>query len=183
MKRQNYKDRLAEAEGKKKSMVKKTQTTKDRLDEAEPKKRKTHRMKDGTLHTGATHTKNSKVVKEPKKMKKQTTKDRLAEAEGKKKSMVKKTQTTKDRLDEAEPNETIKIGKETITFKKGGLHDSLKVPNTYKFSKDQIERYAKKEVGSSIRINKNTIVITKKIAKQIDLAKTLMGFKKKGSKK
>ena len=120
-------------------------------------------------------------------MKKQNYSDRLAEAEGKKKSMVKKTQTTKDRLDEAEPKrkktETIKIGKETITFKKGGLHDSLKVPNTYKFSKDQIERYAKKEVGSSIRINKNTIVITKKIAKQIDLAKTLMGFKKKGSKK
>ena len=39
MKKQNYKDRLAEAEGKKKSMVKKKQTTKDRLDEAEPKKK------------------------------------------------------------------------------------------------------------------------------------------------
>ena len=113
-------------------------------------------------------------------MKRQNYKDRLAEAEGKKKSMVKKTQTTKDRLDEAEPK---RKKTETITFKKGGLHDSLKVPNTYKFSKAQIDRYADKEVGSSIRINKNTIVITKKIAKQIDLAKTLMGFKKKGSKK
>ena len=79
MKKQNYKDRLAEAEGKKKSMVKKKQTTKDRLDEAEPKR----------------------------KMKKQTTKDRLAEAEGKKKSMVKKTQSTKDRLDEAEPKKRV----------------------------------------------------------------------------
>ena len=143
MKKQDYKDRLAEAEGKKKSMMKKKQTTKDRLDEAEPKrKKKTHRMKDGTLHTGATHTKDSKPVKE-KKM------------------------------------ETVKVGKEVIKFKKGGLHDSLKVPDTYKFSKAQIDRYADKPVGSKIRINKNTIEITKKIAKQIDLARTLMGFKKK----
>ena len=120
-------------------------------------------------------------------MKRQGYKDRLAEAEGKKKSMVKKTQTTKDRLDEAEPKrkrkETIKIGKDKITFEKGGLHRSLKVPNTYKFSKAQIDRYAVKPVGSKIRINNNTIEITKKIAKQIDLAKTLMGFKKKDSKK
>ena len=68
MKRQGYKDRLAEAEGKKKSMAKKKQTTKDRLHEAEPKRKKTHRMKDGTLHTGATHTKDSKPVKEGKKV-------------------------------------------------------------------------------------------------------------------
>lgn len=119
-------------------------------------------------------------------MKRQTMKDRLAEAEGKKKSMVKKTQTTKDRYDEATPKkkrmETIKIGKEKITFKKGGLHDSLKVPNTYKFSKAQIDRYADKSVGDTIRINKNTIKITKKIARQIDLAKTLMGFDKKKKK-
>jgi len=137
MKKQNYKDRLAEAEGKKKSMRKKTQSTKDRLDEAEPKKRKTHRMKDGTLHTGATHTKNSKVIKEPKKMKKQTTKDRLAEAEGKKKSMVKKTQSTKDRLDEAEP-------KKRVSWMFGGKrYYGTLIPSR----EDKDNRYARTENG------------------------------------
>ena len=73
--------------------------------------------------------------------------------------------------------ETIKIGKDKITFKKGGLHSSLKVPDSYKFTKAQINRYADKDVGSTIKINNNVIMITKKIARQIDLAKTLMGFK------
>lgn len=39
-KKQTLKDRLDEAEGKKKGVKKNTQTTKDRLDEAEPKKKK-----------------------------------------------------------------------------------------------------------------------------------------------
>tara|TARA_R110002020_G_scaffold466945_1_gene690056 strand:+ start:326 stop:727 length:402 start_codon:yes stop_codon:yes gene_type:complete len=124
----------------------------------------------------------------------QTTKDRLDESETKKKGMKKKKQTTQDRLDEAEGRkrgktktkdqkkkpemEKVKVKGGTIKFRKGGLHNSLKVPEDYKFTKAQIARYAKKEVGDMINIAGNSIKITKKIMKQIDLAKTLMGFKK-----
>lgn len=124
----------------------------------------------------------------------QTTKDRLDESEGKKRGQMKKKQGAQARLDEAEGKkkgktktkdqkkkpemEKIKVKGGTIKFKKGGLHDSLKVPESYKFTKAQIGRYAEKEVGDMISIAGNSIKITKKIMKQINLAKTLMGFKK-----
>ena len=124
----------------------------------------------------------------------QTTKDRLDESEGKKRGKMKKKQGAQARLDEAEGKkrgmkktkdqkkkpemEKVKVKGGTIKFKKGGLHDSLKVPESYKFTKAQIGRYAEKDVGDMIRIGGNSIKITAKIKKQINLAKTLMGFKK-----
>jgi len=129
----------------------------------------------------------------PKSMYAQTTKDRLDESEGKKRGQMKKKQGAQARLDEAEGKkkgkaktkdqkksdmEKVKVKGGVIKFKKGGLHDSLKVPESYKFTKAQIGRYAEKDVGDMIRIGGNSIKITSKIKKQINLAKTLMGFKK-----
>tara|TARA_R110000787_G_scaffold95864_4_gene199093 strand:+ start:114 stop:506 length:393 start_codon:yes stop_codon:yes gene_type:complete len=129
----------------------------------------------------------------PKSMYAQTTKDRLDESEGTKRGQMKKKQGAQARLDEAEGKkkgkaktkdqkksdmEKVKVKGGVIKFKKGGLHDSLKVPESYKFNKAQIGRYAEKDVGDMIRIGGNSIKITSKIKKQINLAKTLMGFKK-----
>tara|TARA_R110000851_G_scaffold75988_1_gene167290 strand:+ start:363 stop:659 length:297 start_codon:yes stop_codon:yes gene_type:complete len=60
------------------------------------KHKKTHKMPDGKVMSGAKHSKASKP------MKKQTKKDRLSESEGKTKAMKKKKQSVSSRLDEAE---------------------------------------------------------------------------------
>ena len=147
--------------------MKYAQTTQDRLDESEGSKR-------------------------GRKKKKQGAQARLDEAEGKKRGKTKtkdqkgthkmpngKEMTGKKHSKDSKPvMEKIKVKGGVIKFKKGGLHDSLKVPESYKFTKAQIGRYANREVGDKIRIAGNTIEITKKIMRQIDLAKTLMGFKK-----
>lgn len=67
-----------------------------------------------------------------------------------------------------------------IKFRKGGLHKSMGVPENYRFKMSQIEKWAKLPVGKTIMCNGKKVKITEKIRKQLDLAKTLMGFKKRG---
>ena len=130
----------------------------------------------------------------PERMK-QNKQDRLDEAEGRKKGRTKNTQTVADRLDEAEglkrgkrkmeakkKMESVKTSTGTIKFKKGGLHESLKVGMDYKFKKEQLEGYSQRGVGATIRIKGNSIKITPKIKKQIDLGITLMSMDKKKKK-
>ena len=69
-------------------------------------------------------------------------------------------------------------GGEEIKFRKGGLHKSLKVPMEYKFTKAQIRRYIDLPDDAEIKIGGNSIKKTSKIQKQLELARTLMGFKK-----
>ncbi len=82
--------------------------------------------------------------------------------------------------------ETIKLRKSKgakenadITFKKGGLHRSLKVPSSYTFKKSELRALKRYKVGDSFVFHDKTIKMTEKIKRQIDLGLTLMGFHKK----
>ena len=74
--------------------------------------------------------------------------------------------------------ETIKIGKEKITFKKGGLHRSLKVKDDYTFKTSQLTPLKKIKTGATFTFAGKKIKMTSKIKSQITLGLTLMGFKK-----
>lgn len=74
--------------------------------------------------------------------------------------------------------ETIKIGKEKITFKKGGLHRSLKVKDNYTFKTSQLSPLKKIKTGATFTFAGKKIKMTSKIKSQINLGLTLMGFKK-----
>lgn len=74
--------------------------------------------------------------------------------------------------------EVIKIGKEKIKFKKGGLHRSLKVPDSYTFKTSQLTPLKKIKTGTTFYYEGKKIKMTSKIKSQINLGLTLMGFKK-----
>ena len=75
--------------------------------------------------------------------------------------------------------ETINLGKKgKITFTKGGLHRSLKVPQSHKFTKSGLNRLKKIKTGENFTYSGKSIKMTPKIKKQITLGLTLMGFKK-----
>ena len=70
--------------------------------------------------------------------------------------------------------ETIKIGKEKITFKPGGLRRSLKVGAKHKFRTSQLRPLKKIKNGTSFKFLTKTIKMTPLIKKQINLGITLM---------
>ncbi len=74
---------------------------------------------------------------------------------------------------------TAELGGEKITFNKGGLHRSLKVPMSYKFKRSELSRINKIPDGSSFKFQDNTIKMTPKIHKQLTLGMNLMRRKKK----
>jgi len=81
--------------------------------------------------------------------------------------------------------ETIKLRKakgakenENITFKKGGLHKSLKVPASYTFNKTELRKIKRYKVGDSFVFRGNTIKMTEKIKRQLSLGLTMMGWSK-----
>ena len=73
---------------------------------------------------------------------------------------------------------TAKLGGETITFNKGGLHKSLKVPTSYKFKTNELQRINKIPDGTSFKFQKEKIRMTTKIHKQLTLGLNLMRRKK-----
>lgn len=75
--------------------------------------------------------------------------------------------------------EEITIDGKKIRFQKGGLHRSLKVPMSHKFTKSQLTPLKKVENGSTFRFSGKSIKMTPKIKKQITFGLTLMGFKKR----
>lgn len=86
--------------------------------------------------------------------------------------------------------ETIKLRKSKgaktnsdITFKKGALRRQLKMPRGVDFTKADINRLKKIKIGSRFRFKGNDFTKTKLMSERIDLAHTLMGFKKRGRKK
>jgi len=74
---------------------------------------------------------------------------------------------------------TAVLGGEKITFNKGGLHRSLKVPMSYKFKRTELERINKIPDGSSFKFKNNDIKMSKKIHKQLTLGLNLMRRKRK----
>ena len=70
-----------------------------------------------------------------------------------------------------------------ITFKKGALRRQLKMPRGIEFTKANIDRLKKIKIGSRFRFKGNDFRKTKLMSERINLAHTLMGFKKRGRKK
>lgn len=73
---------------------------------------------------------------------------------------------------------TAVLGGEKITFNKGGLHRSLKVPTSYKFKTSELERINRIPDGTSFKFHNDTIKMSKKIHKQLTLGLNLMKRKK-----
>ena len=69
---------------------------------------------------------------------------------------------------------TAVLGGEKITFNKGGLHRSLKVPSSYKFKSTELERINRIPDGASFKFENDTIKMSKKIHKQLTLGLNLM---------
>ena len=72
---------------------------------------------------------------------------------------------------------TTKLGGEKITFMKGGLHKSLKVPMSYKFTRARMASLNKHADGKTFTFQGNKIKMTPKIHKQLVLGMNLMGKK------
>ena len=73
---------------------------------------------------------------------------------------------------------TAELGGEKITFNKGGLHRSLKVPSSYKFKTNELKRINRIPDGTSFKFQNDTIKMSKRIHKQLTLGLNLMKRKK-----
>ena len=66
----------------------------------------------------------------------------------------------------------------TIKIKKGALKRQLKLKKGQEFSKNEINRLNKLNVGQKFKFKGNEFVMTKLMKQRVSLAKTMMGFKK-----
>tara|TARA_R110000751_G_scaffold17172_1_gene53436 strand:+ start:134 stop:364 length:231 start_codon:yes stop_codon:yes gene_type:complete len=74
--------------------------------------------------------------------------------------------------------ETIKIGKKKITFKEGTLRKQLKMKKGEKFTKAELRKLKKVDVGKKFKFHDREYKMTKLLKQRITLGLTLMGFKK-----
>ncbi|VVU94922.1 hypothetical protein CPAV1605_647 [seawater metagenome] len=75
--------------------------------------------------------------------------------------------------------EMVKIGNEKpFVEKKGALHDHLKVPESYRFSKSTLDKLAKIPIGDSFTFKRNEITMTRKLKAEIGLAKAFITMRK-----
>ena len=113
------------------------------------------------------------------KGKSQTKKDKKDESKGMK-GQVKGTKSKSKRNFEKEDKkkgsnkETVELDGQKVTFQKGGLHRSLKVPEEYTFKRSELNKLKKIEVGELFKFKKNEIKMTSKLKKQLILALNLM---------
>ena len=73
---------------------------------------------------------------------------------------------------------TAELGGKKITFNKGGLHRSLKVPSSYKFKTNELKRINRIPDGTSFKFQNDNIKMSKRIHKQLTLGLNLMKRKK-----
>jgi|TARA_R110000803_G_scaffold108891_1_gene177226 hypothetical protein len=73
---------------------------------------------------------------------------------------------------------TTTLGGSKVTFMKGGLHKSLKVPMSYKFTRARMAALNKHEDGKTFSFQGKRIKMTPKIHKQLVLGMNLMGRKR-----
>ena len=85
------------------------------------------------------------------------------------------TAHTKAKKEEKKPKmATAKLGGETIKFRRGGLHRSLKVPMEYSFKRAELEKLNKIETGKDFTFQKKKIKMTPLVKKQLTLGINLM---------
>jgi hypothetical protein len=70
--------------------------------------------------------------------------------------------------------EKVKIDGETITFKKGALRRQMKLKKNEDFTKSQVNRLKKVDVGKSFKAFGRTYKMTKLMKKRIAFASVLM---------
>lgn len=75
--------------------------------------------------------------------------------------------------------EKVEVGGEEITIKKGALHRSLGVPDSYTFKKPELEKLKKVEVGKEFTFKGKKKKMTELLKKRVTLGLTLMKQNKK----
>ena len=70
-----------------------------------------------------------------------------------------------------------KLGGETIKFRRGGLHRSLKVPDDYSFKTAELRKLEKIETGKDFKFKGKDIKMTPLVKKQLTLGLNLMSKK------
>ena len=90
-------------------------------------------------------------------------------------SAVKKPKDAKDK--KRLPKEVVELGGEDIVIRKGGLHQSLKVKDDYKFSIKVLNSLKQVDVGDMFMFRNKKIKMSGRVKKQIVLAINLMNKK------
>ena len=90
----------------------------------------------------------------------------------------KKNASSKKPINQKSKKATAELGGEKITFNKGGLHRSLKVPSSYKFKTNELKRINRIPDGTSFKFQNDNIKMSKRIHKQLTLGLNLMKRKK-----
>jgi len=108
-------------------------------------------------------------------------KEALTKAKSTYKKKTKTGYKKKDARDKKRlPKEVVELGGEKITIRKGGLHQSLRVPDSYKFTTKVLNSLKKVGVGNKFKFRRKTLTMTERMKKQIVLAINLMErFQKK----
>ena len=70
--------------------------------------------------------------------------------------------------------EKVELDGEKITIKKGALHSSLKVPQSYKFKRPELMKLKEIEIGKTFKFKGNEFRMTDLRKKRITLATNLM---------
>ena len=102
-------------------------------------------------------------------------KEAMKDAKATYKSGTTKVKKKKDAMDKKRlPKEVVELGGEKITIRKGGLHQSLKVPDSYKFKIKQLNSLKQVEIGDKFKFRNRIFKMTGKLKKQIVLGINLM---------
>ena len=70
--------------------------------------------------------------------------------------------------------ETVELGGEKFKIKKGALHKQLKVPQSYKFNRTELNKINKTELGKSFDFNGKSFKMTNLMRDRVTLALNLM---------
>lgn len=104
-----------------------------------------------------------------------TWKEAMKDAKATYKKGTTKVKKNKDAMDKKRlPKEVVELGGEKITIRKGGLHQSLKVPDSYKFKIKQLNSLKQVEIGDKFKFRNRIFKMTGKLKKQIVLGINLM---------
>ena len=70
--------------------------------------------------------------------------------------------------------ETVELGGEKFKIKKGALHRQLKVPQSYKFNRTELNKINKTQLGKSFDFNGKSFKMTNLMRDRVTLALNLM---------
>ena len=102
-------------------------------------------------------------------------KEAMKNAKATYKTGTNKVKKKKDAMDKKRlPKEVVELGGEKITIRKGGLHQSLKVPDSYKFKIKELNSLKQVEIGDKFKFRNRIFKMTGKLKKQIVLGINLM---------